>query len=401
MKLFNIIIYILFNILIRITFEIFCDKTQYCSNCSLCGKDNNNYCSCNFNNAFCIDEENNNYKFISDFLFDYDGCMNNNNEFYEICGSSNINLEIGIINTIQFSSKNEKDVLCYYNAKKSSNNNNNLLINIKKESSNYIDFSIFLVYYQNNENIKISSISNIRGKTPVYYNLSETHVEKVSLYISINDASNIGDLSIDFYVETNFITKISKEIDSNKIVKIVLIVIVSILGVLIIIIIILLIRKCKMKKNLEEKMKKNNRLSLSETKNKDKLIMNILQSNELLPKIFYQNGIASDHYKCTICLENFKDGVSVVTNTKCGHIFHFNCFKNWIEKNIIKPKCPNCNKFILKQGEILDKNIVGNTNLNSFFKSNTQITPTTNITMNNTNEYIENGRTIIGESTIS
>ena len=156
-----------------------------------------------------------------------------------------------------------------------------------------------------------------------------------------------------------------------------------------------------MKKNLDEKMKKNNGLSLSETKNKDKLIMNILQSNELLPKIFYQNGIASDHYKCTICLENFKDGVSVVTNTKCGHIFHFNCFKNWIEKNIIKPKCPNCNKFILKQGEILDKNRVGNTNQNSFFKSNAQITPTTNITMNNTNEYIENGRTIIGESTIS
>ena len=55
----------------------------------------------------------------------------------------------------------------------------------------------------------------------------------------------------------------------------------------------------------------------------------------------------NDCYKCTICLEEFKEGLSEVVTTKCKHIFHLDCLRNWINNNFSLPKCPNCNELIL------------------------------------------------------
>ena len=97
----NFIIYIFFNILLGFTYQIFCDKTKKCSECNICGKESNNYCLCNFDNAFCINEQDNDYTFLSDFLFEYDRCPKSNT-FFDICGISDIKLDIGINNTIKF-----------------------------------------------------------------------------------------------------------------------------------------------------------------------------------------------------------------------------------------------------------------------------------------------------------
>ena len=51
---------------------------------------------------------------------------------------------------------------------------------------------------------------------------------------------------------------------------------------------------------------------------------------------------------CTICLEDFKDGKSNVSLTPCQHVFHFKCLSNWLMKNVINPKCPNCNHNFLE-----------------------------------------------------
>ena len=51
---------------------------------------------------------------------------------------------------------------------------------------------------------------------------------------------------------------------------------------------------------------------------------------------------------CTICLEDFKDGKSNVTLTPCQHVFHFKCLSNWLMKNVLNPKCPNCNHNFLE-----------------------------------------------------
>ena len=50
--------------------------------------------------------------------------------------------------------------------------------------------------------------------------------------------------------------------------------------------------------------------------------------------------------KCSICCESYSSCSSVNENktvvTKCGHIFHDNCLKNWLTKMCNKPTCPIC-----------------------------------------------------------
>ena len=52
---------------------------------------------------------------------------------------------------------------------------------------------------------------------------------------------------------------------------------------------------------------------------------------------------------CTICIEEFKEGKSKVSFTPCQHVFHYKCLKDWLMKNVLNPKCPNCNYNLLKE----------------------------------------------------
>ena len=394
-KINNLIGYICFNILISISFEKFCDKTQYCSECTICGKDDNNFCLCNFDNIFCKNEENS-YTFLSEFLLGYDRCQIKNEEFNNICGITDINLEVGKNNTISFYSKNLSNILCYYNIKIVNNDNNyNLYINIKNENETNLDFSFYFVYYYLNKgNKKVFKLSNSMENKNFYYNINESNVERFSLYILINKVKNIDNISIDFYSEenTSFITKISNH-KSNpiSIIQIIFIVILSVTGVLIITLIILLIRRYISKKQIKSNCdliinnNSNNKIdkeiSISDIEKRNGEIMRNLYKNELSPKIYYHENFIKELYKCTICLENFREGASFFVTTKCGHYFHFNCFKNWIQKNIISPKCPNCNKPILENENIFNKNNLNITNPSS--SSNSQITNSTHLTLNN------------------
>ena len=57
-------------------------------------------------------------------------------------------------------------------------------------------------------------------------------------------------------------------------------------------------------------------------------------------------------------MEDFIDNSSMVITTKCGHTFHEQCFKKLIDKNIICPKCPNCNYLFLgPESEVILHNI--------------------------------------------
>ena len=44
--------------------------------------------------------------------------------------------------------------------------------------------------------------------------------------------------------------------------------------------------------------------------------------------------------------------LSSTTYLFCKHIFHYECLKDWLNKNILMPKCPNCNYNVLTGGEI-------------------------------------------------
>lgn len=75
---------------------------------------------------------------------------------------------------------------------------------------------------------------------------------------------------------------------------------------------------------------------------KNKRILNDLFNNGELKEIKYNDSHNEYNSDCSICLDSFiKDDNIVILF--CKHIFHKNCLKEWLEKNILKPKCPNCN----------------------------------------------------------
>lgn len=70
-------------------------------------------------------------------------------------------------------------------------------------------------------------------------------------------------------------------------------------------------------------------------------ILDKLFTTALVPVVYSEK---TNVYKndCTICLEDFNPNSKVVV-LECKHIFHFECLKEWLIKNILHPKCPNCN----------------------------------------------------------
>ncbi|BAT89530.1 hypothetical protein VIGAN_06050400 [Vigna angularis var. angularis] len=54
--------------------------------------------------------------------------------------------------------------------------------------------------------------------------------------------------------------------------------------------------------------------------------------------------------ECAICLEEFKNGEECVEFSVCGHIFHCDCIKQWLEE---KPTCPNCRHCVASSATML------------------------------------------------
>ncbi|KAG4968212.1 hypothetical protein GYH30_033823 [Glycine max] len=47
--------------------------------------------------------------------------------------------------------------------------------------------------------------------------------------------------------------------------------------------------------------------------------------------------------ECAICLEDFKKGEECLVFSVCGHTFHCDCIKHWLEE---KPSCPICRHYM-------------------------------------------------------
>ena len=93
----------------------------------------------------------------------------------------------------------------------------------------------------------------------------------------------------------------------------------------------------------QDELKENNTEKLTK-------IFEVLMPEHLYKKEYNQYGGG-----CSICLENFKKN-SKVSITTCNHVFHYKCINEWLFKNILCPKCPNCNHEILEDYDKINNN---------------------------------------------
>ncbi|KAL3941891.1 MAG: hypothetical protein SGBAC_003816 [Bacillariaceae sp.] len=54
---------------------------------------------------------------------------------------------------------------------------------------------------------------------------------------------------------------------------------------------------------------------------------------------------------CSICLGDYESGEKVIIGSSCGHIFHFSCFMEWVEKKHMT--CPICRSDMITPDEFI------------------------------------------------
>ena len=344
----------------------YCNLSNYCSNCTICGSDNGNYCSCNFYNSYCLNEGSSASSFLNDFIIKYDGCLTDNGNMESICGASDISIKDGENKTITFKSTDSSDFICYYNIKKSEINNNKMTITLRKDGLESPKFDLYLIRYNSNNETKITSLSDTVLRN--YIQLEDSDCQRISVYFDIEDAQNLEKISLNFLdnkendQETPTTTPYrgtspSKSSSSSKTGLIIGLVIGAIVLVIGVILAIIFAKKFSSKSeetvivpttnaNLNNTTM-NNYSEYYRIVNTNKEKVDSLFKTELSSKIYNKNNTVNECYNCTICMEDFIDNKSIVVTTKCGHTFHQKCLQNWIYKNIICPKCPNCNYLIL------------------------------------------------------
>ena len=355
----------------------YCDLNHSCSNCIYCGENDNQYCSCNFYNGYCYNSTFSKYEFSNNFLLNYDGCITSNGNVENICGKSDLFLENGETKTINFPTTASSNFLCYYNFQKSDKNNNyGMGIKMKKKGFEICKFDLYYILYNNN---KVTTFGKYSDKLLIDKDLDMTryNCDKISLYLDIEDPKYLDEISLIFSVEGNQTStpttvpttipnnstvtsrggnyKSDSSSNSGLIIGLIAGGIALIIAIILAVIIIKNCRKIKDKDKIENNnsslnndiIKNNNYAEYTHIVNTNKEKMDNLFKTELLPKIYNKSNTINDCYNCTICMEDFIDNSSIVVTTKCGHTFHQLCIRNWAYKNIICPKCPNCNYLIL------------------------------------------------------
>ena len=346
-----------------ISSQDYCDTDIFCSECTYCGLDTDDYCSCDFYNSFCLNEDSSEY-FDSNFLLNYDGCLTSNQE-NEICGSSSLSIKNGETTTISYDSTDKTEFLCYYYFTGSSNNNQ-FTFTINSEGEQIFD--LYFIIYQKDNSPTVTRISSSAFTNK--FEIIKSDVEKGSIYFDVGDGQNLDRVSINILYnenqesndQTTTVTT-SKSNDSSNTGLIVGIIIGVVALIAIITVGICVYFHYKKKEKLKFSSVTNstsnqNAMNITDSNyNMNPQFLSIINNNkqkleqmfktELFPQLYQKNRVTNDCYNCTICMENFVENKSVIITAKCNHSFHEKCFKNWAYKNIICPKCPNCNYLIL------------------------------------------------------
>ena len=248
---------------------------------------------------------------------------------------------------------------------------------LRKSGLEFPKFDLYYLTYNNNTLIRNGGISSSNARD--YLEIIQNNCNKYSIYLHIEDPEYLNELSMTFYfigdsssetttpaTTTPTSPRIRNESSGSSHTGLIIGLIVGgvalVVGIVIAIFLINNYRKKKSKKVITNssinELTTNNYNEFYNIINTNKEKMDNLFKTELLPITYSKNNTVNDNYNCTICMEDFVDNSSSVLTTKCGHTFHYKCFKNWTYKNIICPKCPNCNYLILgPESEINLENI--------------------------------------------
>ena len=353
----------------------YCDIEKYCSECTYCGVDTNDYCSCDFNNGFCLNDDSTQY-FDNNFLLNYDGCLTENKESY-ICGDSSLSIKDGQTTIIDFDSTDKEEFLCYYYFT-GPNKENKFTFTINSQGEQ--EFDIYFVFYQQGNSPTVSMISSSTFNNKIV--LIKSNLEKGSIYFDIGKGENLDKVSINILYEkkdddSTTTVKTSKSSNSSSNTGLIIGIIIGIVALIIIIIVGVCVyfhykKKAKLRASTTSNTNNNtnqniitisnnnydmNPQLLTSAINHNKQQLEQLFNTELIPTIYKKNKVTNDSYNCTICMENFVENKSIIVTTKCKHSFHQKCFKIWAYKNIMCPKCPNCNYLILGPQDSAFQNI--------------------------------------------
>ena len=370
---FFIILFILIKLLFGQNQSYYCDKYNECENCTFCHENNTDYCSCNFNNGYCIYGEG--VYFSKEFLNHYDGCIKDNGNYTNICGDSDIELIDGEKNII-ISSTSSSNIVCYYNFIYLGSDNKNISIRLQRSNIIYPKFYLFLMNYIDDEII----VHTYQTFNTTNYELINIKAKKLSLYIDLLQPYFSDGLLLTFSIINNPVNNSGPKKGSKK--KITIIIsIICVVIVLVITVIITILIKSKNKNNIKNNNNINNESNENTYNTNESLTTNNIKDIEEVNKIeknknkidnlfkkemrykIYNKKNYSKYLYCNICKEYFIDNSSVIVTTKCNHIFHLKCLKSNVYANIQNPKCPKCNYLFLGQ-EIENSLLKKSSNIN-------------------------------------
>jgi hypothetical protein len=108
-------------------------------------------------------------------------------------------------------------------------------------------------------------------------------------------------------------------------------------------------RRLQERRTLELAAMNNNMLEVNrqeEVKRMNKAILENLFENDLKPIPYTSEVNEFNVPNCTICIEDFTDTSEVII-LSCKHLFHSFCLRDWLDKILLIPKCPNCNDLVI------------------------------------------------------
>lgn len=344
--LFLLIIYI-FNDLFILSLD--CTSYSECFNCSVCGDETSNTCSCQWDNEFKNCNNGASKSLTNNFYEYFTSCSDDHSKTItqKYCGKTHLEL----------------------------NNDNELVISVPKNFNLYGTRNLYCEFYY-----------KASGKKDTYYELKYeisssyfTDLNKIFLYLKViyndetmtsgyfstrsisRDFDNVKEIYIYLYFSGGvnnlpFSLKITKKGDETKLALYITIGLVILACLLCALMIYFLSKKISenarirqrnlIQLALNRRVRQNNDASSSqnnEEENGEKIEQ--LIKIVLAPKVFNKKCEGDN---CTICIEDFIEGKSKVSITPCQHIFHYKCLCKWLRQNVLNPKCPNCNHNLLE-----------------------------------------------------